>query len=196
MTDRPQAAAIPPRRLAALLAAAAALALACAPEDPAERVARLRPQYKAELTSFVVKKPEPPEPVAAPEEMAGEEAGAPIEEPAAGETPAPTEPMAEPAIEELPTTSDVILDILVSCNSREPLAGLTLDVSHVGAAKQEKRRHRVWVDTSKLGNGAKTQVSHVLEDIDYEEGDGFHVEVRRLVPPGERGDYPEFSGAG
>jgi hypothetical protein len=186
VTDRRPAAAAS-RRLAAvvplaLLAAAAVLALACAPQDPAERVARLRSQYQAELTSFVVRKPEPPEPVAVPEETAGEQAAEPV---------AP-----EPAIEELPTTSDVVLDILLSCNSREPLAGLTVDVSHVGAARQEKRRHRVWVDTGKLGNGAKTQVSHVLEDIDYEEGDGFHVEVRRLVPAGERGDYPEFSGAG
>ncbi len=41
-----------------------------------------------------------------------------------------------------------------------------------------------------------TQYTHVLEDVPYEEGDGFFAEIRHPVPAEERHLYREFSTAG
>lgn len=164
-----------------LVAAAAVVAAGCAPKSPEERVAALRAKYEAELNQFVIKT-QPVEPAPAAEEA--EEAAA------SGE-----EGLAEPAIEELPITSDVVLDIVVKNHNNENLPGLTLDVSQVDAQKQEKGHWRVWVDTAHIGRGPGTALTHVLTGVDYEEGDGFHVEVRQSIPPEEWSEYQEFSSA-
>jgi hypothetical protein len=91
-----------------------------------------------------------------------------------------------------PVRTDVILDILVSTTSSEYLPGITLDVEHADADRQAKDRRTLWVDTSGLVRGGGTQVTHVLENVDWEEGDAFYVEVRSPVPAEERADYKEF----
>ncbi len=151
----------------------------CEAKSPEEKVASLRARYKAQMNGFVVQE----EPVVMEvAEVAADGPGAAPE--------APAEPL-EPVVRQ-----KVLLDILVQHDSNERLPGVTLDISMVDAAKNEKGHWRLWVDTSKLQKATKTQLSHVLEDVDYVEGDGFSVEVRHPVPPAERGEYKEFAPAG
>lgn len=169
------------------LCAFAAASLACggAPKDPAERVAQLRSGYSAELNGFVVDQtPLVVEELAAPDAAAGvaEAAAAPEAGPEAGLT------LAEP----VPVRQDAILDILVSRRSHEALPGLTVDVEQIDGQGNAKRTWRVYLDTSDVLRGPGVQVSHLIEDVDYEQGDGFFVEVRHPIPAGERADYREF----
>lgn len=38
-----------------------------------------------------------------------------------------------------------------------------------------------------------TQFTHILEDMAYEEGDGFFAEIRNPIPVEERSEYREFA---
>lgn len=87
----------------------------------------------------------------------------------------------------------VVLDVLVSGGSKPPLPGLTLDVSMAGADGKEKLVRRVWVETATVGAGGE-QKTVTLDDVDYQPGDGFWVEVRQAIPAAERGEYREFAG--
>lgn len=173
-------------------AVAAVLAGACSQPTPEERVAEMRANYEATLQNFVVR--EEPMPGAEPlAEDAGAvengEAEAAAEEDAAGAE-------GEDGFEELvPVQQNIVLDILIRNENKENLPGLTLDVEQVDSGKQAKQHWHVWVDTSTIGRGPGTSITHTLEDVDYEAGDGFNVSVRAPVPPGERGDYREFAEA-
>jgi hypothetical protein len=113
-----------------------------------------------------------------------------VRDPAApGATPAEIATIAGPQVR-----TDVILDILVSTTSDEYLPGITLDVEHVDAERREKDRRTLWVDTSALVRGGGTPVTHVLENVEWDEGDAFYVEVRTPVPAEERASYREFQG--
>jgi len=165
-TPGPHSRSLPRAALAVALAAAAA----CAPDSPEDRIAALRSRYTASLNSFAVEQT-PLEPAA--------------------EAPADT-----PLLDPIPTRDDVMLDVLVQRRSDEPLPGLTLDVTQVDGERREKRHYRIWIDVSQITKGRGQSVSHRLPDVDFEEGDGFHVEVRHPVPPEERGEYREFSPGG
>jgi hypothetical protein len=89
----------------------------------------------------------------------------------------------------------VRLDILIQHRSAEKLPGITLDISMVDSAEVEKGHWQVWFDTSEVTKATVTQFTHMLEEVGYEEGDGFFVEVRHPIPVEERGDYREFSEA-
>lgn len=183
----------------------------CQSETFEERVARLRQGYTVGSSGFVVKQTPPP---AAPGAAEGEamptgpategEATAPDEEgvtaeEAAAETAAPAGEGAEGAdditVEDLmPAKQDVLLDLLVrNENVRGSLPGLTLDITQVDAAGNEKAHWRAWIDTSGIERGPGEQLTHELEDVEFAEGDTFQVEVRNSVPPGERGEYREFA---
>ena len=178
-----------------LLALIGGAAASCAPKSHQEHVAEMRAKYTAELNGFVIKSEpvEPVEPVepAEPAETAAEPAGEGEGGSGAGAA-AAAGPLDE-TVEELPLTSDVVLDILVKNQNDDNLPGITLDVSQVDAGKTEKGHWRVWVDTSQVGRGPGTQVTHVLPGVDYQEGDGFQVEVRGAVPAAEQGEYREFA---
>jgi hypothetical protein len=176
-----------------VLSLALALSFAACAKSGEERAAELRARYEAQLNAFAVRQqPEldldgaaVPGPEGAGDAMpAGDAppAGDPADVPA--DVPAAVPP---PEVRQ-----DVMLDILVSHTAPEKLPGITLDVSHVGADQKEKGHWRVWVDTSTLERGPGTQVTHVLEDVDYQPGDGFHVEVRPSIPPEERSQYLEL----
>lgn len=180
----------------ALLLVALVMVSACESKSPEEHTADLRSRYTAQLNSFVVESV-PLEPDLSQDMVEGEVAGE-----TAGEA---AEPVAEEEGEEgeegmeeelVPTRQDVLLDILIQSRSLEPLAGLTLDVSQADSAGAEKAHYRIWVDTSSVVKGRGHQILHRIEDIDYEEGDGFHVEVRHPVAPEERSEYREFSATG
>jgi hypothetical protein len=84
---------------------------------------------------------------------------------------------------------DVELRLRVRHQGDGELPGITLDVVQTDAARRDKRRWRVWVES---GAGEATRR---LEDVEYHPGDGFRVEVRQPVPEAERGEYRELSGA-
>lgn len=169
--------------LTALCLAVPVLGLACAsePEDPAEQVSEIRSRYSAQLNGFVVHQV-PETPAEPPVEVPGESA-----EPVADDRAEGVE-----VLEPVPVAQAVTLDILVSREGRESLPGLTLDVTHVDAREEEKASWKVYLDVADVHRGPGTQIAYRLEDVEYEEGDGFHVEVRHPVPAAERGEYREF----
>jgi hypothetical protein len=93
---------------------------------------------------------------------------------------------------EVPLRQDVILDILVSREGHEALPGITVDVTQADSRDNEKASWKVYLDTSDLSRGPGVQMVHRLEDVDFEEGDGFFVEVRHPIPAAERGEYREL----
>lgn len=187
----------------AAVAALTALA-ACEPSDPMERIAEARTGYTAELTGFYAKEVEvAPEgedllmmeggAEAAAAEEVGEEEVAPEPPEAGGEEGQEGEGAdGEEATIEVPTRTDLVLDVIVSREGSLELPGLTLDISLVSADQTEKDHWLWWVETEGMPKGDKRQFSHTLEDVDYEEGDGLLVEIRDPVPPAERVDYREF----
>ena len=166
------------------------LLTACGGGTPEERVSRLRGMYSARINGFLVQEQAPAEPEMAVEEgMEGEE---PAAEPAEGdEGEEMAEPMAMP-----PANPNILLDILIQHDSPEKLPGITVDISMADADGNEKGAWKAFFDTSKMLKANVTPYSHVLEDVPYEEGDGFFAEIRHPVPAAERGDYEEFSSAG
>lgn len=187
--------------LAAALLAATLFGAACAQPTPEERVADLRSHYEATLQNFVIRE----EPLVDP--LTDAEPALEGEEPAAEEAPAEgEEALGEELIEEVPVRQDVVLDILVRHDNHENLPGLTVEVAQLGEGASEelsweeiqsgaKTTWRVYLDTAAIGRGQGNSVLHKLEDVDVAPGDRFVVTVRDPVPPGDRGDYREFSEA-
>ncbi|MDX1632737.1 MAG: hypothetical protein R3234_12780 [Thermoanaerobaculia bacterium] len=197
------------KRTGALLALAlvGAWSIGCEQKSHEERVSQLRSKYTAELNGFVVR--EIPEMVdvevvdaedgegeaeeaveEAAEEALDREAG--VEDVTGEDQEAGTDVVPEETLEE-EVQKNVILDIMVRHTSSEMLPGITVDVSQADAEGNEKASYKIWVDTSDLPMGTPQQVNEILEDVDYEEGDGFFVEVRHPVPPEKRDEYREFS---
>lgn len=87
---------------------------------------------------------------------------------------------------------EVVLDVLVQWDGKEPLDGVTIDLSVADAAGREKATRKLWVDTRGLGKGPGRQVTLTLDDLPYQAGDGFFVEVRAPIPAAERAQYREF----
>jgi hypothetical protein len=100
-----------------------------------------------------------------------------------------------PAEGEAPARQEILLDILVRRDGRDALPGLTVDLSVAGAGGAEKARRQLWVDTSGIGKGVEVQLAVTVDGLEYQPGDGFHVEVRHPVPAAERGAYREFGAA-
>jgi hypothetical protein len=169
-----------------------ALLAACASKTPAERVAESRSAYKATLNSFFVKEtPVEAEMAATPgegEESAEMAAGSEAE--AAGEG-VDAEGEMPVAVE---VRKDAVLDVIVQHQTNDPLPGITLDISMVDGAQNEVAHWQYWVDTAGLPKANQRPYSIVFEDIAYQEGYGFNVEVRQPVPESERGAYREFEG--
>ena len=189
-----------PRRMpiqipsALLLLIAALTAAGCTPKSPEEQVAEARSRYTATLNAFVVQ--ETPVAEAAVDEAEGEvataeaAAAAVADEEGAGEGEGEEE--TEPAP---PVRQNVLLDLVLQHDLDEALPGITVDVTQVAADKSEKGAWKVWVETAGLPEATQKQVVHTLEEIEYEEGDGFHAEIRSSVPPEERSQYREFGGS-
>jgi len=164
----------------------ASFAAGCAQPTPEERVAAMRARYSAELQGFVIRT----EPLV-DETVAGDEEGTEGTESSAAEAGEDGSEEAAP----VPVQQNLLLDIVVRNENKERLPGLTLDVSQQGADGAEKAHWQIWVDTAKIGRGPGTAVNHLIDDVDYTEGDGFNVQVRTPVPAAERADYREFSAA-
>lgn len=167
--------------LPGLVAAVLLTVAGCAQKSPLEQLVENRGRYSAEVNSFYVD--QVPVEMEMEPEPEGELEGEPEGE----------EPM-EPAPIEV--RQRVTLDILVRHDSLEKLPGVTLDVTMVDSSQNEKARWLVWVDTASVERANPTQYEHIVEDVDYVEGDGFNAEVRHPIPEAERGDYREFEGVG
>jgi hypothetical protein len=170
-----------------------AAVFACGPpESPEARVADLRSEYTAKLNGFAVK--EQPTAGAADEGMAREGAQAAADEtgaPAAGEMAQAGDMAPSVAVRQT-----AILDILVSRKGRKGLPGLTVDITEADPKGDEKGHWRAYLDVSHVLPGADAQISYTLHDVDYEQGDGFNVEVLHPVPAADRGEYKELREAG
>lgn len=167
--------------------------LGCAPKSPEEKIAELRSFYSARLNGFIVEE----EPIVAEMEWAADveiQEEAPEAEPEV-EADSELETDLEVAPEPLAVRQSVRLDILIQHRASERLPGITVEISMADAAGNEKGHWRVWFDTSDVEKATVTQFTHILEDVGYEEGDGFLVEVRHPVPEQERGEYREFAQA-
>lgn len=154
----------------------------CRELTPEERINVIRSRYTAELTGFVVREE--------PEEGAVE--GVDVASGEGAEAAAEVLEAEGVGTDELPLTSEVIFDILVAVEGTEKLPGITLDLSQVDSEREEKDHRLLWVDTSRVERGSGTQFTYVLDDISYEPGDGFHVEVRVPIPAEEQSLYREF----
>lgn len=161
------------------------LLASCTSRTPAEKVAATRAEYKATLNSFFVK--ETPLEVVVPEGEAAEGAVADdsAEAPMEGDEAPPAE---------VPVRQDAVLDVIVQHDTSSPLAGLTLDISMVDSAENEIESWRRWIDTEGLPKANQRPYSIVFEDVAYEEGHGFFVEIRHPIAEAERGQYREFEG--
>jgi hypothetical protein len=163
---------------------AALLTFGCAQLSPEESVELRRSQYNVQLTSFAVDD----QPQVAPVDTAEAELEAAAPPPAVGEE----ETLAEPEVVVM-TTTQAVLDILVTTEADEGLPGLTVELEQIGANGAVKMQRQLWLDVSRVVRGSGAQITHVVEDVDYEEGDGFAVSIRSPVPPGERDVYREFA---
>lgn len=183
--------------------------VACAQKTPEQQVAEARSKYRVELNTF---RPEAPEPV---EEMVEEivegaeataegaaeavaTAAAEVEDAVDGAEDAEEgaegdeEVLAEP---EGPRTSNIFFDLLVQFDGTESLDGLTVDITQADAFEQEKATYRYYLETGPMVKSELKQMSFVLEDIPFETGDLFSVELREVVPAEEQGEYKEFADA-
>ena len=167
---------------------------ACGPSSPAEKIAQTRSLYSARVNGFVVEE----EPIFDEPIVEAEVEEAEVEE---VEIEAEVEE-AEVEVEELEEQADfepvavsqrVLLDILIQHDSNEKLPGITVEISMADPDGQEKNHWRAWFDTSNIEKANVTQFTHILEDVSYEEGDGFYVDIRHPVPEAERGEYKEFA---
>lgn len=190
------------RTLAIALAAVLTFGLiACQPASGPERVTALRDTYEATLNSFNVVETPMVEESGMAVEVEAETEGDVAEEAAegegeAGEEGAGDEMAEDEVVEEVPMRQDVMLDVILrKTGGGGQLDGVTLDVFQVDADEQDKANYRIYVETAGLNKGSRNQISHVIKDVDFAEGDKFAVEVRANVPPELYGEYKEYSDA-
>jgi hypothetical protein len=176
---------VPVSALAALVLLAALGG--CSQKSPLEQMIENRSRYSAELNGFFVE--ETPIVVEATGEEMPAEGEFAAEEGDEMEMPTDLDFGTSPAVDQRAQ-----LDILLKHDSFEKLPGITVDITQVDAGMNQKGRWLLWLDTANVERANPTQYSHVIEDLEYVEGDAFSVEVRHPIPEGERGDYKEFEG--
>lgn len=168
----------PNRRLELfLLAAATATAVclaACQPKDPPVRVAQIRSEYTVKLKTWRVVAPEA-------------EGEANLGEPGAALGETPTETGSRPVT--------IMFDVRVTFLGREPLPGITLDITHADPFEKEKDHRRHWIETPKFIKGTSEDIDFELGGFAFVDGDVFSVDLLQFVPEDVRGEYREFAEA-
>lgn len=178
--------------------------VACTPSSPEEKVAATRTQYMVTLNAFFPQ--EPPVEETMPEllDAGDEEEGASIDlvamEPVDGDTEgvdgdADSMAVDENVVDSGPKTVGILLDLVVRFDGTDPLDGLTLDISQADPFEKEKATFRHYIELGSMVKSETKQVSFVLEDVDYVDGDLFSVNLREVVAPGDRAEYREFAAA-
>ena len=165
-----------------LVGLAAGLWLGCASKSPEDKVAEIRSLYSARMNGFIIEE----EPIYVEEPVVEQV------DPEAGDEDVVVEELEPVAVE---TKQNARLDLLIQHDSYDRLPGVTVEISMANSAGEEKGHWRVWFDTAEISKASVTQFTHILEDIAYEEGDGFFAEVRNPIPVEERSEYREFAEA-
>lgn len=192
-----------PSLLGLLAAACALLVVACQPQSPEQRVIEARSQYVVELNSWFPQE-KPPEPIIEEVTEDGESGDDATANESADSTDAVEGGDADSEMEgEImmiepvgPRPVDIFLDLIVRFDGEEPLPGITLDVSQVNAAGEDKNSWRHFLEIPTIIKSETKQVSFTLEDVLFEEGDQFSVVLAKSVDPAERGEYREFAASG
>lgn len=180
LSQKPRPASLAVITMSALALCALVLG-ACQQLTPEQQVEKLRSQFSVQASPFSIRETplEVDEPTEDDEDAENADDG---------------EIDLDAIVLDAPVKKDVLIDVLIGTESSgEVLPGLTLDIDHVDSSRELKERYLYWVDTSKVLKGSNTQVTIVIEDVDYEEGDAFSVSVRSAVPAEERSGYREFS---
>lgn len=180
--------------LAMLLAPFAVAVIACAPTDPAARVAKARAKYQVRINSWLEKPAPVAEAPAVEDGVDGEEPADLDLEPVLDETGEEIAELVEVAEAE-PAATTIIFDLLVLFEGNDPLPGITVEILHQGGSGATKETRRQWIETAGLVKGDTRQVTFELEGWHLEEGDSFGVSLRASIPPEERGEYAEFADA-
>ena len=184
----------------------------CPAKSPEEQIAEARSQYTVQLNTWAPRDPE----VVVEEALEGEAEGAMAGAPQAaaeaagaaeaavaaeaivaeGEEAAEGEGEMDMEMESGPKTRPIFFDLIVRFDGYDALPGLTVDITHADAFEKEKAVYRQWLDTSGMAKSDTRQIDFILDDIAFEEGDVFSVQLRSNIPAEERGDYQEFAAAG
>lgn len=189
------------------LAAAFVLTLtACGPSSPTAKVTAARAEYTVRLENFTANLPEPidelsfdsqgEEGAAAEASEAVAEASAAAAEESTGSDEAGEAPMDEEAVMAEASTPEIILHLLVQFKGREPLPGITVEVTRQDPFGDEKEPTLHWIETGSMAKNDIQQVDLKLEDAEYEEGDAYSVLLRQIVPPEDHARYREYAEAG
>jgi len=179
-----------------------ALLVGCAQKSPEQRVAEARAKYTVDISACVPQAPA--EAQAAPDEgttdddassadLQTEEGEQAQKEEVTDATEMADEPLEPPA----PAVTTILCDVLVRYDGHDPLPGVTLDLSHVGADGTTKTSFREYVETAGLMRGDTRQVALTLEVPDFHEGDQISLDpIRADIPAAERSEYREYAESG
>ena len=176
----------------------------CTPQSPEDRVLSSRAEYTVQSANAL---PQRQVTDATMEDVAMDEGENGAEDETAGAAEAElateesegegiAEAIDEEGMMEIPVTSSVLFDVVMTFSGNDPLPGVTLDIVHKDPFDQIKTTRRQYIETPTLTKGQVLQTDFVLEDLSFEEGDTFEVELRGDIPPGERSEYREFAEAG
>ncbi len=195
-------------RCSAILCLAAGLVLAvtgCKPQSPEAKVTAARSQFTVQLQNFTANLPPSEDDIDFTEEeaMAGE-AAMTAEAAVTAETAEVAEETAEEAgddpevmDEEMgPKVPEIILHLLVRFKGEEALPGITVEVTRQDPFGKEYQPTLHWIETAGMTKTDVQQVDLKFESPDFEEGDGFSVFLRSVLPPEERAGYREYAEAG
>jgi hypothetical protein len=180
--------------LCALIIPALLGLVACGPSSPAEEVAKARRQYTVKFNTWILQKNAP---VAVDTMDVDPSEGADDgSEGEGGDTPGGNLADLSDEIAELdlaPQPASILFDLLVRFDGPEPLPGITLEVTHADPFEKEKEVRLHFIETASFTGAEKIQqVSFVLDDFAYEDGDLFSVDYREVVPEADRAGYREF----
>jgi len=173
----------------------------CAPADPQAQVAAARADYEVKLSGWIVRQPEPMEPTldpAATVESPMDENEGEVDPSMASETSPAEEEMAAVLDPVVPDSTEitVLFDVIVLFSGKDPLPGLTVDITHADSAGGEKVVRQHYLAVGNLHRGSTRQVAFELDGWDLADGDQFSIEVRQGLSDAERGTYREFQEAG
>lgn len=90
--------------------------------------------------------------------------------------------------------SELVLSMRVVNKGKEGLDALTVLVRVMTPTGEERAVRRLTLDTRGLRPGVSEQLSGVLEDVEFHEGDTVLLEREVSPPIGERHLYPEYAG--
>ena len=176
----------------------------CQPQSPEAKVIATRAQYTVQLQNFSANLPPSVDDIDFTDEaaMAAEEAAtsSAVAEVAAeaaeatGEEAAEGEEITEEEIG--PQVPEIILHLLVRFKGTEALPGITVEVTRRDPFGKEHEPTLHWIETAGMTKSDVEQVDLAFEAPDFEEGDGYSVFLRSVVPPEDYGKYREFAEAG